>query len=313
MMYIGEIISLGVAVSWTITALCAEVASKRLGSLQLNVIRMVLSICFLGVTLWIATGSPLPLYADRETWFWLSLSGFVGYLFGDWCLFNSYVVMGARFGQLFMTLAPIASAVTAWMFLGETLTVQAILGMLVTMFGIGLSVLSKGGEGDTHKLSLNIPFKGILLGIGAGMGQGVGLVLSKVGMTHYEQMVPAEAMESFSTFLPFASTLMRAITGAIGFTLVLLLQKEAHTLKHFTQDRIGASNAVMATIAGPFVGVSFSLMAVLYTQAGIAQTLMALTPVFILLPSYLIFHQKISMREIIGAVISVVGVSLFFI
>lgn len=313
MMYIGEIISLGVAVSWTITALCAEVASKRLGSLQLNVIRMVLSICFLSVTLWIATGSPLPLYADRETWFWLSLSGFVGYLFGDWCLFNSYVVMGARFGQLFMTLAPIASAVTAWMFLGETLTVQAILGMLVTMFGIGLSVLSKGGEGDTHKLSLNIPFKGILLGIGAGMGQGVGLVLSKVGMTHYEQMVPAEAMESFSTFLPFASTLMRAVTGAIGFTLVLLLQKEAHTLKRFTQDRIGASNAVMATIAGPFVGVSFSLMAVLYTQAGIAQTLMALTPVFILLPSYLIFHQKISMREIIGAVISVVGVSLFFI
>lgn len=313
MMYIGEIISLGVAVSWTITALCAEVASKRLGSLQLNVIRMVLSICFLGVTLWIATGSPLPLYADRETWFWLSLSGFVGYLFGDWCLFNSYVVMGARFGQLFMTLAPIASAVTAWMFLGETLTVQAILGMLVTMFGIGLSILSKGGEGDTHKISLNIPLKGILLGIGAGMGQGVGLVLSKVGMTHYEQMVPAEAMESFSTFLPFASTLMRAVTGAIGFTLVLLLQKEAHTLKRFTQDRIGASNAVMATIAGPFVGVSFSLMAVLYTQAGIAQTLMALTPVFILLPSYLIFHQKISMREIIGAVISVVGVSLFFI
>lgn len=311
MMYIGEIISLGVAVSWTITALCAEVASKRLGSLQLNVIRMALSLCFLGLTLWIATGSPLPLYADRETWFWLSLSGFVGYLFGDWCLFNSYIVMGARFGQLFMTLAPIASAITAWTFLGETLTMKAILGMLVTCFGIGLSILSK--DSDDSKLSLNIPFKGILLGIGAGTGQGVGLVLSKVGMTHYEQLVPAEAMESFSTFLPFASTLMRAVTGAVGFTLLLIIQKKVGTLKRFTQDKIGASNAVMATIAGPFVGVSFSLMAVLYTQAGIAQTLMSLTPVFILLPSYLIFHQKITIREIIGAVISVVGVSLFFI
>lgn len=311
MMYIGEIISLGVAVSWTITALCAEVASKRLGSLQLNVIRMALSLCFLGLTLWIATGSPLPLYADRETWFWLSLSGFVGYLFGDWCLFNSYIVMGARFGQLFMTLAPIASAITAWTFLGETLTMKAILGMLVTCFGIGLSILSK--DGDDNKLSLNIPFKGILLGIGAGTGQGVGLVLSKVGMTHYEQLVPAEAMESFSAFLPFASTLMRAVTGAVGFTLLLIIQKKVGTLKRFTQDKIGASNAVMATIAGPFVGVSFSLMAVLYTQAGIAQTLMSLTPIFILLPSYLIFHQKITIREIIGAVISVVGVSLFFI
>lgn len=52
MQYLGEIISLTVAVSWTITALFAEVGSKRLGSLQMNVIRMVLSLCMLGATLW---------------------------------------------------------------------------------------------------------------------------------------------------------------------------------------------------------------------------------------------------------------------
>ena len=310
MNYIGEIISLGVALSWTITALAAEVASKRLGSVQLNVVRMVLSLCFLALTLWIATGSPLPLYADRETWFWMSLSGFVGYVFGDWCLFNSYLVIGARFGQLFMTLAPIASAITAWILLGELLSVKAIVGMLVTVFGIGISVLNKGGE--STPVHLNIPLKGVLLGIGAGTGQGVGLVLSKVGMTHYESVVPADAMADFSTFLPFASTMIRAITGAIAFILLLAAQKKLGTLRVVLHDRIGASTALLATLTGPFIGVSFSLMAVLYTQAGIAQTLMSLTPVLILWPAHVLFKQKIGPKEVLGAIISVVGVSLFF-
>ena len=47
MAYLGEVISLVVAISWTITALFAEVGSKRLGALQLNVIRMILSLLML--------------------------------------------------------------------------------------------------------------------------------------------------------------------------------------------------------------------------------------------------------------------------
>ena len=46
MQYFGEILSVGVAISWTATALFAEVGSKRLGSLQLNVIRMSLPAFF---------------------------------------------------------------------------------------------------------------------------------------------------------------------------------------------------------------------------------------------------------------------------
>ena len=93
--YTGELISLAVTVSWTATALFAEVGTKRIGSLQLNIIRMTLSLLMLGATLWIVTGTPLPSFADGKTWFWLLLSGLVGYVFGDWCLFNSYLIIGA--------------------------------------------------------------------------------------------------------------------------------------------------------------------------------------------------------------------------
>ena len=307
MQYLGEVISLVVACSWTVTALFAEIGSKRLGSLQMNVIRMLLSLLMLGATLWWFTGSPFPLYADGKAWFWLSLSGFVGYLLGDYCLFNSYIWIGSRFGQLFMTLAPPTAALAGWIMLGETLSWNALVGMMVTLTGIGISVLNKG---TTNKLSLKLPLKGVLFGIGAGVGQGIGLVLSKVGMTCYEVSIPA-GEEVVADLMPFASTFIRAVTGAVGFLCVMGFQKQFHTLVTSARDRKGMNAALWATITGPFIGVSLSLMAVQYTEAGIASTLMALTPVFIIWPAHLLFNQKVTFKEVIGACISVIGVSVF--
>lgn len=311
MQYIGELISLGVACSWTVTALFAEVGSKRIGSLQLNVVRMLLSLVMLGITLFCFTGSPFPSYAGGKAWLWLSLSGFVGYILGDYCLFNSYIIIGSRFGQLFMTLAPPTAAIAGWIILGEKMQLQGVLGMLVTLTGIGISVLNKSGAEGKGKLSLKLPVKGVLLGIGAGIGQGIGLVLSKVGMNFYEASIPAGEVE-VAQMLPFASTFIRAVTGAIGFTGVMMLQKKLGTLVTAAKDRKGMNAAFWATFTGPFIGVSLSLMAVRYTEAGIASTLMALTPVFILWPAHIVFGQKVTFKEVIGAVISVAGVSLFF-
>jgi drug/metabolite transporter (DMT)-like permease len=63
---------------------------------------------------------------------------------------------------------------------------------------------------------------------------------------------------------------------------------------------------------GPFLGVSFSLVAVKYTEAGIASTIMALVPVFIIVPAVLFFKEKVTLPEMLGAIVSVAGVALFF-
>ena len=327
-MLLGEILSIVVALSWTATALFAEIATKQVGQLPMNVFRMVASLLFLGATLWIFTGSALPLYADGQTWMWLMLSGFVGYVLGDYCLFNSYLVIGSRFGQLFMTLASPFAALAAWVLLGETLSWTALLGMFVCLTGIGMSILSKGNGEDTegtkdakashstsapHKsaITVKLPLKGILLGIGAGAGQGVGLVLSKVGMAHYSELVPA-ADEVATTLIPFASTMMRAVMGLIGFTTAMAITRQFHKLPSMFKDKKAFGAGMGAVILGPFMGVSLSLMAVQMAPAGIAQTLMSLTPIFILLPSKWLYKTKITWLEVIGAIIAVAGVSLFF-
>ena len=119
MNHLGEIISLIVAASWTVTALFADKASHRLGSMTANVLRLSMAIVFLGVLLWITVGRPYPVYASKQAWWWLALSAIVGYVFGDWCLFNCYLSIGARFGQLFMTLAPPMAAIAGWAKIGR--------------------------------------------------------------------------------------------------------------------------------------------------------------------------------------------------
>lgn len=304
MLYLGEIISLMVAVSWTVTALTADVASHRLGALNLNVIRMGLSLLFLAAFLWIFTGAPFPRNASLETWGWLALSGLVGYVFGDWCLFNSYIIFGSKYGQLFMTIAPLMAGLTAWIFLGETLSWRSMIAMAVTLSGIALAILARSDDGK--HLRIRLPLKGVLFGIGAGTGQGVGLVLSKIGLEHYAASGMSE------TLMPFAGTFIRATFGFLGFLVIVACKKRFGAVVAGLHDGKGMKYACLTTFFGPFLGVSLSLAAVQYAPAGIASTLMALTPMLIIVPYAIINHQKISLREVVATAITLTGVALFF-
>ena len=308
MAYIGELISIGVAFSWTATALLSEFGSKRLGNLTLNVLRMGLALLFSLVLFGVVTGNPLPAGVPADACGWMLLSGLVGYVIGDFCLFQCYILIGSRFGQLFMTLAPLSAALMAWVTLGQQMKPMSIVAMLVTLFGIGISVL---GRGNHHMVSLKLPLNGVLFAIGAAMCQGIGLVLSKIGMDHYDVAAMAKAGVS-EWLIPFSANFYRCIAGIIGFTILLYFRDGIGHLREAMHDRKGLSVAIATTIFGPFVGVGFSLMAVQYTAAGIASTLMALTPVLIIWPAHLLFKQKIRTLEVIGAIVSVIGASLFF-
>ena len=303
MNYLGELISIGVAFSWTATALLSEFGSKRLGNLTLNVLRMALAIIFAAVMFWVVLGTPLPAGITTEACGWMLLSGLVGYVIGDYCLFQCYIIIGSRYGQLFMTLAPLAAALMAWITLGQEMNGMSILAMIVTLAGISISVL---GRGEHHKVSLKLPLNGVLFAIAAALCQGIGLVLSKIGMDHYDTTATP------TWVIPFSANFLRCIAGIIGFGILLYFREGLSPLREALHDRKGMAVATATTIFGPFVGVGFSLMAVQYTEAGIASTLMALTPIIIILPSYWLFQQKITWKAVVGAFISVIGVSLFF-
>lgn len=306
--YFGELIALVVAISWTVTALFFEYAGKQIGSVAVNLFRLLFAFVLLGGMLWFATDSFMPVGADGRTWFWMSLSGFIGFVFGDFCLFYSYLLITARFSQLIMTLAPPIAAIFGYMMLDERLSLMGALGMIVTLTGIAISIFKRNNNGS---FQLNLSVRGLLFAFGGAFGQGLGIVLSKKGMLYYNQIEGLS--QQTIDYIPFAATQMRIITGIIGFVLLMLLTNRIKDFKNALTNKKAMGATFMGAIFGPFVGVSLSLMAVMYADTGVASTIMATTPIIILIPYVLIYKKRISTIEVLGAVISVVGVSLFFV
>lgn len=323
MTFLGEILALTVAVLWTVSSLSSEYASRRYGSLLLNIVRMSQAILFIALALWAVTGSPLPTMATHEVWIWLALSSLAGYIVGDYFFLKCFILVGARWGELFMTIAPPAAAITGWILLGEQMSALALLGMVVTLAGISLSILSRKPE-SRHRLSIKLPVRGVIYGIIAGIGQGVGLVFSKQGMLLYHAAINGSMLNDqmvnspmVNIMVPFAATMIRCLVALAGFCLMYAfsrrLGREEHGLRLILSDRRALSLATLSTITGPCIGVALSLAASMFTSTGIAQTLMSLVPILILWPSHLIFHSRITPMEIFGAIISVAGVALFFV
>ncbi|MEA4980018.1 MAG: DMT family transporter [Petrimonas sp.] len=288
--HIGEIASLLTAVCWTLSALFFQKAGAKVGSLSVNIIRIFLGILFLGMTTFFTRGMFFPMDATPYNWFWLGLSGVIGFFLGDLFLFKSYTIIGSRTSQLIMSLAPMITAIIGWLFLAETLSVKSILGIVVSISGIMIAVAGR-------KLKLNIPLKGFLFALGGALGQAVGLVLSKKGMGDYDAV---------------AATQIRAIFGFVCFFLLVTFLKRWRRVSLAVKDRKSMRSITLGAVFGPFVGVALSLYAVQHTHTGIAATLMALVPIFIIVPSAIMFHEKITARQVIGAAISIAGASIFF-
>jgi drug/metabolite transporter (DMT)-like permease len=293
--HIGEFAALLTALFWTITSLSFESASNKIGSVAVNILRLVIGLAFLSVFTLIRRGLFLPVDASSENWIWLSLSGLVGFVFGDLFLFKSYTVIGSRFSMLIMTLVPPITAFFSFIILGERLTLFHYLGMALTFTGIAMAIFSRPGKGE--KLSLKLAPRGILYALGGAVGQALGLVLSKFGMKNYD---------------PFAATQIRIIAGVIGYSVLVTILSRWIYVRKATENKSAMIQTSVGAFFGPFLGVSFSLIAVKYTEAGIASTIMALVPVFIILPAVILFKQKVTIPEVLGAIVSVAGVALFF-
>jgi drug/metabolite transporter (DMT)-like permease len=291
----GEFAALLTAFFWTVTSLAFESAAKKIGSLAVNIIRLVIGFTFLSVYNLIARGVLFPVDATSYNWLWLTLSGLVGFVLGDLFLFKSYTIIGSRFSMLIMTLVPPITALSGWIMIGEKLRLLHLAGMTLTFSGIAIAIFSRSGKGE--KLSLKLAPKGILFALGGAVGQALGLVLSKIGLADYD---------------PFAATQIRVIAGIIGFAVLITLMSRWGSIFKSLKNRSGIASTTLGAFFGPFLGVSFSLISVKFTEAGVASTIMALVPVIIIAPAVILYKQKVTVAEIIGAVISVAGVAVMF-
>jgi len=294
--HIGEIAALATALCWTITAITFESAGKKVGSISVNLIRLIIAFLLISIYNLFARGMILPLDASSSTWIWLSFSGMIGFVIGDLFLFQAFVEVGSRISMLIMSTVPPITAITGFLIMGERITPLGLAGMIITILGIAVVILTKNPEDKRVKLSH--PIKGLIYAFIGALGQAFGLVFSKFGMGSYD---------------PFAATQIRIIAAIIGFSFVITISKNWGKLFLAFKDSRAIKYISIGSVFGPFIGVSLSLLAVQHAPTGIVSTITSITPILIIPVSIIVFKEKIFTKEIFGAIITLIGISLLFI
>lgn len=296
MPYLGELAALVTSMAYAVNSTLFTAAGRLVGSTVVNRIRLLAACFYLTLGHWIFLGSLWPVQAGRERWMWLGLSGIVGLVVGDAMLFQAFVWIGPRLSMLMMSLAPLIAAGTAWAFLGERLNPLQIGGILTTLLGVGWVILDRdpkdpaGGENY---------YKGILFGLGAAAGQGLGVVLAKPGLG--------------GGFSPLSGNFIRMFSALLVLGAVTVAGKKVReTIAGVRQNPRALWAILGGAFSGPFIGVSLSLYALQHTSIGVASTLMALPPIFLLPVETRLYGGKIGWRAILGTVLALLGVGMLF-
>lgn len=258
---IGELAALATSFLFALTPLIFTVTGRMVGSQVTNRMRLTFALVYLIILNVILFREPLPFSAESSRWLWLSLSGVIGLSLGDAFLFQSLVSIGPRLGMLLLSLAPIFGSVIAWIFFGEYLTVLQITGMVLALMGIAWVVLS-------HEEPLDTPHghtrRGVIFGVLAGLGQAVGLVLSKQGM--------------FGDFSPFQANAIRMLAAVIFIWAWAAFDgKTGATFTALREKPRVIRLLALGAFVGPVLAVSSSLLAVQHAEIGLASTLTLFT------------------------------------
>ncbi len=294
--YFGEIAALATSLAWSFTSIFFTIAGKQVGSLVVNRTRLLFASIYLLITHFFLYGNFLPIHAESHRWAWLGISGFIGLVIGDGMLFNAFILIGARLSMLLMSLVPIISTILAWRFLHEILNIFEIIAIILTVSGIVWVILERNNR--KNQMGSKNYFLGILFAFGGALGQAFALITAKKGLG--------------GDFPALSANLIRIITATAIFWIVAIFQGKTVSNFYFWSNKKARWTIIGGSIFGPFIGIWLSLIAIKYANIGIASTLMALPPIFLLPLTYWIFKEKHSWQTIIGTVLAVAGVAIIF-
>ncbi|MBV6510791.1 MAG: hypothetical protein FMNOHCHN_00268 [Ignavibacteriaceae bacterium] len=289
-MPVGELFALLTALLWSGTALCFAEASRRIGTYQLNINRLLIATVFLSITIVIGG---LNFQLSTEQVLYLAASGIVGLVFGDTFLFKAYQEIGPRNAMLVMSLSPGMAAIMSYFLFGETISAIGIAGIVVTLGGVAFVVYGRNPATKEH-----ISASGLWFSLLSALGQAGGLVLAKMAFNVSD--INGFVATFYRIFFSVIILFIMGVTTRIYKNPVTLFRE------HVTAFKFTLAGAIM----GPFLGITASLIAISTAKVGIASTLMSIVPVTMLPLVYIFYKEKIPAKGIIGAVIAVAGVAI---
>lgn len=288
----GELAALGAAFLWALATVIFGRLGKVLPPLVLNLAKGAIALLFLVVTLILLNKAPEGL--DPTVLSLLLASGAIGIGAGDTAYFAALNRLGARRALLMETLAPPMAALIALALLGETLTISAWMGILLTLLGVVWVISERVPQPACRVPEINV--LGIALGVLAALGQAVGAVLSRAALAD-------------TSVDPLWSTLLRLLAGMA--LMASILRWRGPVVGQFRPLRSGKVLAalLLAAFFGTYLALYLQQTALKYAETGIAQALTSTSPLFVL-PMAALLDEPISLRAVAGVVVALVGIGI---
>ncbi len=295
-MLIADLAAFGAAFTWSISTLISVAPARQLGAYAFTRIRMTL--VFIMLTIVTTTYGGWSTIKAEDLWI-LALSGIIGISLGDIALFSGLSRLGPRRNAiLFATNAPI-SAVLAYFFLNEVLSLSALFGCTLVMFGVILSIIFGKRRDQIHQWEdvHGSLVTGVGLGLMAGFCQAVGAIIAK-------PILVAGAD-------PVAVSTLRVGVGALCLILGTLSSRAKIKAK-VKMNLILVFKVALSGFVGMGIGMSLLLFALARESTGVVMTLSSMTPVLVLPILWYITRERPALMATIGAIFSLVGTGFIF-
>ncbi len=284
---------------FSLSGVCAQRSTLLLGGATANFCRIWVAAALLG--LW-AHGVGQGLAGASLPYFFVS--GIIGFGIGDVALYQALPRIGSRLSILLVhcLAAPFAAA-TEWFWLGTPLSLVEVLAALTILGGVALALAPGGAD---VKFSRGRLWSGVVFGVVAALGQGMGAVLSRKAYA-----VAATAGQHIDGM---TAAYQRIIGGVIVGTIFFALVKwhQAQSSPSTVSLRSGLGRAwpwVLANaLSGPAVGVGMFQWALMLKGTGVVLPIVALTPLVIIPFSHAIEGERPTRRSLAGGLVAVAGV-----
>lgn len=196
----------------------------------------------------------------------LVASGVIGIAFGETLLYKAIKEIGVQKGLIAFSLNIPITALLAVSFDERVASISLLLGAALATTAVILAVLVRTKDATEPELKPNR--FGYAAGLGAAVGQSVGLIFTKAAVSQAHSI--------------FAVSCIRALSAAAIMICIVLATKSVFTLSTL-HDKAVARDTILSTFLSSGLGLFFANMALQHGDAAIVASCLSLSPVFAVL------------------------------
>lgn len=288
------------AILWAISPLCFASAGRRVGSLPVSLVRILLAAGVLVAALpfYYLIGPATFVMPTAGQVGWLLVSGVTGIVLGDSLVYESLVTLGPRRTTQLYTLQPVV-AVAAGYLMGEALGGGMLLGIALVVVATGAAIFARPADEPGSAEPGRLTWLGLTYGITGSLFRGLGAV---AGREAFRDAGPA--------LDPFLATTIR-VAGAMAVSWVLPVAqgKVRETVGILRQPGV-APRLLAGTAFGPIIGMVCYVAALKHAPAGLVATIVAMSPMLVLPYVTVKYRAKLGVVTPVAAAVACGGVAV---